>query len=83
MLALWPPRRCKPRSVIVCLLLGPPGMSYKMIYRWLLLVLGLELSRRGQPANQDKLLLGPFSKWYGAYKVRCCLFERFLRQSEV
>ena len=30
---------------------GPPGMSYRVICRWLLLVVGLELPRRGQAEN--------------------------------
>ena len=32
-------------------------MSYKVICRWLVLVLGLEVPKRGQAVNQDKLLL--------------------------
>ena len=34
-----------------------PSMSYKAIYRWLLLVLGLKVPRRGQAVNQGQLLL--------------------------
>lgn len=34
--ALGPPRKCST---------GPPGMRYKVICRWLLLVLGVEVSR--------------------------------------
>ena len=29
----------------------PPNMSYKVIFRWLLLVLGLDVSGRGQDEN--------------------------------
>ena len=37
------------QAKISCLLcLGPPGMSYRAICRWLLLMLGLEVSGRGQ-----------------------------------
>ena len=34
-------------------------MSYKVICRWLMLVLGLEVPRRGLAANQGQLLLVP------------------------
>ena len=37
--------------------LGPPSRSYKVICRWLILVLGLEVPRRVQAANQGWLLL--------------------------
>ena len=33
----------------------PPGMSYKVICRWLLFVLGLEVPRRDQAVNQRQL----------------------------
>ena len=61
---------------------GPPGMSYKAIFRWLLLVLGLEVPRRGQAANQGCWLLvqGPRPEAQGKRehaKSRCCLSERF------
>ena len=50
---------------------GPSGMSYKAICRFLLLVLGLEVPRGGQPVNKGWLLivlsLGPLSKWYRAH----------------
>ena len=39
--------------------LQPPSISYKTIYRQLLLVLGLEMSSRGQAENQVQLLLCP------------------------
>ena len=39
--------------------LGPPNMSYKVIFRWLLFVLGLVVPRRGQAVNQGQLLLVP------------------------
>ena len=45
-------------------------MSYKVICRWLPLVLGLELPRTGKFVNQDQLLivlgLRPLSKRYRA-----------------
>ena len=48
----------------------PPSTSYKATCRRLLLVLGLELPRRGQAANQGRLPLvpglGPLSKRYRA-----------------
>ena len=48
---------------------GPSCMSYKAIYRWLLLVLGLEGPRHSQAMNLGWLLLvlglGPLSKRYG------------------
>ena len=30
---------------------GPPGINYKAIYRWLLLVLGLDVPKQGQAVN--------------------------------
>ena len=62
--------------------LGPPGMNYIVIFRWLLLVLGLEVPRRGQAANQGCWLLvqGPRPEAQGKRehaKSRCCLSERF------
>ena len=66
---------------------GPPGMNYKVICRWLLLVLGLEVLRRGQAVNQGQLQLvlglGLLSNRYRAHKgqmlIVCDLrtFERF------
>ena len=48
-----------------------PSMNYKEIWQMLLLVLDLEVSRRGQAVNQGQLLLvlglGPFSKRYGRH----------------
>ena len=60
-------------------------MSDKVNYKWLVLVLGLEVPRRHQAMHQGWLLivLGPFSKRYGAHQGRCCLLERFLGKSEV
>ena len=64
------PRRCRPRSATTCVLPGSLTKSYKVIFRWLLIVLGLEVPRRGQPANQGQLPLvlglGPLSKRHGA-----------------
>ena len=34
---------------------GPPSMSYKMIFRWLFLVLDLEVPKRDQAVNQVQL----------------------------
>ena len=49
--------------------LGLHNISYKAICRWLLLVLVLEVLRRGQDVNQGRVLLvlglGQFSKRYG------------------
>ena len=36
--------------------LGPLGMSYRVIFRWMLLVLGLEVPMRGQAVKQGQLL---------------------------
>ena len=51
---------------------GLQSMSYKVICRWLLLVLGLEVPRRGQGVNQGWLPLvwglGPLSKRYGTQR---------------
>ena len=51
--------------------LGPPCMSYKAIYRWLLPVMGLEIPRQSQPVNLGWLLLvpclEPLSKWYSGW----------------
>ena len=48
--------------------LGLPSMSYKVIGKWLLLM--LEVSKRGQVVNESQLLLvlglGPLSESYGA-----------------
>lgn len=59
----------------------PPGMSYKAIFRWLLLVLALELPKIGQAANQVRLLLmsglGPLRRGRGYTEVRWWLLERF------
>ena len=61
--------------------LGPPGMSYKAICRWLLCVLGLEVPRRGQAEKQSWLLLvlglGPLARGTGHANARCYLFEKF------
>ena len=60
---------------------GPPGMSYKAICIWLLLVLALEVPRIGQVVNQDwlplQLGLGPLSKRRGMElaQVRIYLFK--------
>ena len=52
--------------------LEPPSMSYRTVCRWLLLLLGLEVLRRGQAVNQDWMLLllvlGPSNERYKA----CC-----------
>ena len=40
---------------------GPPAMSYKVVCRWLLLVLGFEVLRKGQVANQGWLMLASAS----------------------
>ena len=49
---------------------GPLSMCYKAICRWLLLVLGLKVPKRGQTANQGWLLLapglGPLNEMYKA-----------------
>ena len=39
--------------------LEPSSMSYKVTFRWLLLVLGLEIPRRSQAVNLGWLLLVP------------------------
>ena len=50
--------------------LGPPNMSYKVIFRWLLFVLGLVVPRRGQAVNQGQLLLVPgLGLLSGRYRV--------------
>ena len=67
-------RQCQLPSV-PCL--GPPGMSYKAIYRWLLHMLGLEVHSVGQAVNQGWLLLvldlGPLSKGYMVYRGQMLL----------
>ena len=61
--------------------LGPPGMNYIVICRWLLLVLGLEVPRRGQAGNQGLLLLvlhpGPLSKRHGANRPQAACLREF------
>ena len=59
----------------------PPGISYKAICRWMLLVLGLELPQCGQAVNQSQLfLLGlePLNEREGIRlsEVRCSLFKK-------
>ena len=60
-----------------CALHRPPSVSCKVICRWLLLVLDLEVPRRGQAANQCWLLLVPglghLAKVW-AYSGQICLF---------
>ena len=55
-------------------------MSCKVMCRWLLLVLGLEVPRRGQAVNQGQLLLvlglGHLARGEGLLKIRCGLFEK-------
>ena len=54
--------------------LGSPGMSYKAISRWLPHVLGLEVPKRSQAANQGQLLLvqglGPLSESRGTQHLK-------------
>ena len=67
--------------------LVPPGVSYKAVCKWLLIVLGLEVTGRGQAANQGQLPLvlglGPLSKKYRSHQDQMLLvwglwaFERF------
>ena len=52
--------------------LEPPYMSCSYL-RWLLLVLGLEMSRQREAANLGWLLLVP---GLGLTEANCCLFER-------
>ena len=77
-LALRPPRRGRPTSAVTYTLPGTTGMSYRVICRWLLFVLGLE---KDQAVNQFWLPLevglGTPSESYGAPKSRCYLFQRF------
>ena len=65
---------------------GPFSISYKVICRWLLLVLGLEVPRRDQTVNPSQMLLvlglGPLARGTGYMEARCYLFERFLGKSE-
>ena len=55
----------------------PSCMSYKVICRWLVLVLGLEVPRRCKAMNQVQLLLmlgvGPLSERYRAYQDQMLL----------
>ena len=67
--------RCSPQSAAAYALLGLPGMSYRVICRWLLLVLSLEVPRRGKTVNQGWLLL--VSGLRPLTKARCCLSEGF------
>ena len=57
--------------------LGSPGTSYKVIFRWLLLMPGLEVPRKGQVASQGQLPLvsglGPLSKSYGVHRSQMLL----------
>ena len=75
-----------PRSATTCVLSGSYRVSYKVIYRWLLLVLGLEVPRRGQEVNQSWLLLvpdlGPLSERYRACWSQMLLVWENLEKSE-
>ena len=66
--------------------LVPPSMSYKVICRWLPLVLGLELPRTGKFVNQDQLLivlgLRPLSKRYRACWGQMLVVSEFIVKSE-
>ena len=42
----------RPRLATACVLLGPLGIRYKVIFKWLLFVLGLEVPRPGQAVNK-------------------------------
>ena len=53
------PRRCRARSATACVLPRPLRMSYRVIPRWLLLVLGLETPRKGQAENHAATSAGP------------------------
>ena len=60
---------------------GPHSVSYKVICRWLLLMLGQEVPRKGQAVKQGWLLLvltwGQLARGMGHTKARCCLFDGF------
>ena len=60
---------------------GPPGITYKVICRWLFSVLCLEVCRKGQAVNQVWLLLvpglGPLRESNQPTGTRCSLCERF------
>ena len=65
--------------------LGPAGLSYKAICRWLLLALGLKVPRRGQAMNWGQLPfvagLGPLSKTYSIYWGQMLLVWQVLGKS--
>ena len=65
---------------------GPLGISYKVISGWLLLVLDLEVPRRGSDVNQVWLLLvsglGPLSERYGACWSQMLLVWEILGKSK-
>ena len=73
-----------PRSATDCIL--SHDISYKVIYRWLLLVLGLEVSRWGQAVYQGQLVLEPglgqFRKRYRAQWGQMLLIWENLGKSE-
>lgn len=54
------------------LCIDPSNMSHIVIFRWLILVLGLEIPRRKQAVNQGWLQpvlgLGPFSERYKVHR---------------
>ena len=65
--------------------LGPPGISYKTICQWLLLVLDLEVPRRGQvikPGQAATAGLGPLSERYEACPGWMLLVWEILGKSE-
>ena len=65
---------------------GPPSMSYKVVCRWLLLVLGLNVPRQGQTPSQGQLLLaldpGSLSERSGALRGQMLLVCEILGKLE-
>ena len=64
--------------------LEAPGISYKVIFRWLVLVLDMDIPRRSQALNLGCLLLvpdlGPLSDKYGWYWGQMLLVCEILRK---
>ena len=70
---------CRPGAAITCVLPRATGVGNKVICRWLPLVLGLDVPRRGHAANQHRLGLGlgPPVRVTGHAEARYCLLRDF------
>lgn len=66
--------------------LGPPDTSYRVIFRWLLLVWDLKVPRRGHDASQATFLIvpgpGSLSKRHRSFRERLLLIWEIVEKAE-